>query len=79
MTPIQKAAQALSDLWDDATEYGSPEDMARSVFASIDPEELRDVIAGWPIGTGYYGTSVGVDEASQIAHAVIAHLTGEPS
>lgn len=30
-------------------------------------EAARDVIAGWPIGSGYYGTTVGVGEAWEIA------------
>lgn len=41
-------------------------------------DELRDRIAealsGHPIGSGYYGTSVGVDEALDMADEVIADL-----
>ena len=41
-------------------------------------EELRDriadVLSGHPIGGGYYGTSVGVDEALDMADEVIADL-----
>lgn len=35
-------------------------------------DDLRDVIAGWPIGSGYYSTQVGPDDAMDIADAVLA-------
>ena len=41
-------------------------------------EEVRDEIAGHPIGGGYYATSVGVDEASEIADALLARFTITP-
>ena len=41
-------------------------------------EEVRDEIAGHPIGSGYYATSVGVDEASEIADALLARFTITP-
>ena len=34
-------------------------------------EVLRDELAGWPIGSGYYGTQVGTDEAREMAHAAL--------
>lgn len=37
----------------------------------IDREALRDIIAHWPIGSGYYTTSVGIDEAREIADAIL--------
>jgi len=39
-----------------------------------DWEAVRDEIAGHPIGSGYYGTAVSVDEAGEIADAVLALL-----
>lgn len=41
-------------------------------------EEVRDEIAGHPIGSGYYATSVGVDEASEIADALLARFNITP-
>ena len=35
-------------------------------------ERVADVLTGWPIGSGYYGTSVAVDEAQEMADALIA-------
>ena len=46
-------------------------------LASIDTDELADVISGWPIGTGYYSFQIGIDEAQDIAHAVKDWLTGK--
>lgn len=34
-------------------------------------DEVRDGIAGWPIGSGYYGTTVGIDEAGDIADELL--------
>ena len=31
----------------------------------------RDELAGWPIGSGYYGTKVAVDEAREMAEAAL--------
>ena len=39
-------------------------------------EAVRDEIAGHPIGSGYYATTVGVDEAAEIADAVLSLLPG---
>ena len=33
-------------------------------------EAIQDVLAGWPIGSGYYSTAVGVDEAWEMADEV---------
>ena len=41
-------------------------------------EEVRDEIAGHPIGSGYYATAVGVDEAAEIADALLARFTITP-
>ena len=41
-------------------------------------DEVRDEIAGHPIGSGYYATSVGVDEAAEIADALLARFTITP-
>jgi len=38
-------------------------------------EAIRDVLAGWPIGSGYYSTAVGVDEAWEMADAVMQMLS----
>ena len=37
-------------------------------------ERIRDELAGWIIGSGYYSTTVNVDEAGEMADAVIAAL-----
>lgn len=42
-----------------------------------DRETLRDALAGWPIGRGYYQTTVAADEAGEMADAVLALLRGE--
>lgn len=34
-------------------------------------DELADEMAGHPIGSGYYSTTVGVDEAREIADAIL--------
>lgn len=54
-------------------------------------ELARDELAGWPIGSGYYGTKVDVDEAREMAEAALPvivaavlkpirelHAAGEP-
>ena len=41
-------------------------------------DEVRDEIAGHPIGSGYYATSVGVDEAAEIADALLARYNMTP-
>lgn len=38
-------------------------------------ELLRDEISGWPIGSGYYATAVGTDEAGEMADAIIKAMT----
>lgn len=49
-----------------------------SAAPSATRDEVRDEIAGHPIGSGYYGTSVGVDEAFEIADALLARFTITP-
>lgn len=39
---------------------------------SLDLEAIRDELAGWPIGSGYYQTKVSVDEAREMAEALVA-------
>ena len=39
-------------------------------------EGIRDALSGWPIGSGYYSTAVGTDEASEMADAIMALLKG---
>jgi hypothetical protein len=34
-------------------------------------DELADELAGWPIGSGYYGTAIGIDDAQALAAALI--------
>lgn len=41
-------------------------------------DEVRDEIAGHPIGSGYYGTSVSVEEAAEIADTLLARFTITP-
>ena len=40
-------------------------------------EVLRDELAGWPVGSGYYGTQVGTDEAREMAHAALPVIARE--
>ena len=37
-------------------------------------DRVADVLSGHPIGSGYYGTNVGADEALDMADEVIADL-----
>lgn len=37
-------------------------------------DRIADELAGHPIGAGYYATSVGIDEAREMAQAVIDDL-----
>lgn len=49
--------------------------------ATARPLPTRDQIAGelsgWPIGNGYYATIVSIDEARDMADAVLALLKGK--
>lgn len=40
-------------------------------------EDIADMIAGHPIGSGYYQTTLSIYEAQEIAESVHALLTGE--
>lgn len=40
-------------------------------------EEIVDVLSGWPIGTGYYQSRVAIDEAQEMADAVLELLKGQ--
>lgn len=55
---------------------------ARAALAAADAvvtvEEIRDEIAGHPIGSGYYQTTVGVDEAREIAENIQRLYRGAP-
>lgn len=42
-------------------------------------EDVRDEISGWPIGSGYYSTQIGTDEAAEIARAVLALIPEPPT
>ena len=35
-------------------------------------DRLRDELAGWPIGSGYYSTTVSVEDARDMADALLA-------
>ena len=37
-------------------------------------DRIADVLSGHPIGSGYYGTSVGMDEALDMADEIIEDL-----
>ena len=37
-------------------------------------ETIRDELAGWPIGSGYYATRVAVHEAGEMADAILERL-----
>ena len=40
-------------------------------------EEIADELSGWPIGSGYYQTRVAMDEARDMADAVLDLLKGQ--
>lgn len=40
---------------------------------------IRDELAGWPIASGYYSTAVSVDDARDMADAVLAVLADPPA
>lgn len=54
---------------------------ARDVLAAADAvvtvEKIADEIAGHPIGSGYYQTTISIYEAQEIAAGIHALLTGE--
>ena len=88
-TPIERAGNALmrNRAYQAGVAFGVPDEtkaeakhrseIIKAVLDSIDTDELRDEIAGWPIGSGYYGTQIGTDEARDIALAVKNWLTGK--
>ena len=39
-------------------------------------EAIRDELAGWPIGSGYYATKVAVHEAGEMADALLTTFSG---
>ena len=40
-------------------------------------DEIAEELSGWPIGVGYYQTRVAIDEARDMADAVLALLKGK--
>lgn len=40
-------------------------------------DEIADELSGWPIGAGYYQTRVAIDEARDMADAVLDLLKGQ--
>ena len=40
-------------------------------------DEIADELSGWPIGSGYYQTRVAMDEARDMADAVLELLKGQ--
>ena len=40
-------------------------------------DEIADELSGWPIGAGYYQTQIGIDEARDMADAVLNLLKGQ--
>lgn len=40
---------------------------------------LSEELSGWPIGSGYYSTSVGIDEAKDMAQAIEEALLADES
>lgn len=88
---VEAVARALADDWNpgrDPVVTAMFRDYARTAVTAALPfltaapsatrGEVRDEIAGHPIGGGYYATSVGVDEASEIADALLARFTITP-
>jgi len=43
-------------------------------WTAAEREAVRDELAGTPIGTGYYSTAVGIDEAHDMADEVLDAL-----
>lgn len=39
-------------------------------------QAVRDEISGWPIGCGYYQTTIGTDEAEELAPAAVDAVLG---
>lgn len=40
-------------------------------------DQFRDVLSGWPIGRSYESMTVGIDEARDMADAILQHLIDE--
>lgn len=71
------------------SEYGGYHDpVARSIIRALSDagllarplpsrEQIADELSGWPIGAGYYASSVANDEARDMADAVLALLKGQ--
>lgn len=82
------AVEAFKAAWHLADAEGRTGERVRDGLAAALPhlgaapsatrEDVRDEIAGHPIGSGYYATSVGVDEAFEIADALLARFTITP-
>lgn len=63
------------------TSDGNHHDRMEAALAAADAvvtvEQIRDEIAGHPLGSGYYQTTLSIYEAQEIAESVHALLTGE--
>ena len=46
--------------------------MALDIDALV--ERARDEVAGYPIGSGYYSMSIGVDDATEIARTILPEI-----
>ena len=88
---FEAVARALSDDWNPGRDpvltamfrdYAHTALTAALPFLTAAPsatrDEVRDEIAGHPIGSGYYGTSVSVEEAAEIADTLLARFTITP-
>ena len=77
--------------WETLPEYEKP-DFRRAARAALtaalpylspsvapSAEEVGDELSGWPIGSGYYATQVGTDEARDMAEAVLALFASQPA
>lgn len=83
--PVERAAfDSLFRYYDGYTSPARQDDLfevfktgMQYALASININELADVISGWPIGAGYYSLQIAPDEAKDIAQVVKNWLAGK--
>ena len=88
---VEAAAWKLIDCTSDLADRAPSDETVRAALTdaraalphltaapSATREEVRDEVAGHPIGSGYYATTVGVDEAAEIADALLARFNMTP-
>jgi hypothetical protein len=67
---------AATELFTSGLAAADAVDPVRVLLADTDrlTDLIRDEISGWPIGTGYYQTSVSLDEARDMTESIVAAL-----